>query len=291
MTWTPTSAGSYIKFSGAADAEKNNLIDSAKSGTPTFASGDVTVPIDTGETITNLFRNTTAATFYGDSVTGIDVVDTGGLQGDSYLQGDGTNLNVEFPAVTMARGDTMECDYIHDSTGSNQYMWDALTNSNRFYTRVNLNTNAFSIGGSLWIDGVEYGVGNTGTATLVDGQAYHIKEVATAVGSVGTLFSRYGGVSESYGIMGNVIITQPAGTIEYDLNNVTDNGDGTGTVLNTGTNTGHGSATVYNFVAATDIVAVPNNTFSYDLSEGTGTTLGSTPSGKDITLVNSPTWS
>jgi len=285
MTWTPKGAGSYIKFTGAADLEKANLVDSAKSGTPTFASGDVTVPIDTGETITNLFRNTTAATFYDGDVTAIDAVDTAGIQGGDYLQGDDVNLACRFDEIIIAIGETVEIDWIREPVKT--MLLDGTSSGNRMRFEFEA-------------DGSEAVMGSTFTYTVNGGAPVAnlpVDEVssfvltATATAGLTRMFETRTLAHRGGGLVGNLVVTQAAGTTIYRMDNVVDNGDGTGTVPNTGTNVGQGDMTIYNFVAATDVVTVPNNTFSYDLSEGSGSTLGSTPSGKDITLVNNPTWS
>jgi hypothetical protein len=284
MTWTPTGAGSYIKFSGAADAEKNNLIDSAKSGTPTFASGDVTVPVNTGAVVTNLFRNTTAATFYDGDVTDVDVVDNAGIQGGDYLQGDATSLYCEFPTLAIATGETVAFDF-KQLNGDTLNLDGSSPRLVLYWSSVGRNSFAPS-NITITTDGVN-GKGQTATV----GDVHNC--LVTVTSSTYNLSRVHRNHASNYsgGIVANLIITQAAGTTIYKMDNVTDNGDGTGTVPNTGTNTSQGDMTIYNFVAATDIVTVPNNTFSYDLSEGAGTTLGSTPSGKNVSLVNSPTWS
>jgi hypothetical protein len=283
MTWTPTGAGSYIKFSNASDSEKANLLDSAKSGTPTFASGNVTVPVNTGAAITNMFRNTTAATFYGAGVDSIDAVDTAGIQGGDYLEFDAVNMYAEIPTINLVTGDTVAVDYNRGS-GLKISLLDATTD------RL---TVIFDSNGAIQYpsSNFTYTVNGVTSGTVPANAVSHIVVTTTSackwqyVIKIGTTNAIWGG-----GMVGNYLVTQAAGTTIYRMDNVTDNGDGTATIPNTGTNTSQGDMTIYNFVASTDIVIVPNNTFSYDLSEGSGTTLGSTPSGKNITLVNSPTW-
>jgi hypothetical protein len=290
MTWTPNGAGSYIKFYGASDAEKNNLIDSAKSGTPTFASGDVTVPVNTGAVITNVFRNTTAATFYGAGLDSIGAVDTSGLQGEDYLKGDGTALYSQIPIVTLAVGDSIEMDIVFNPPPIAAYFWDVVGSPRSYCYCDSIGRVFYPTGMQLQVDGSN---ASSGATVLVSGRSYTLKMTQTALSNnrigVFYVFRSFAGNFNS-SIFGNIKFTRVGGdTIIYTMSTITDNGDGTGTEVNTGTET-FGDMTISNFVAATDIVAVANNTFSYDLSEGSGTTLGSTPSGKNITLVNNPTW-
>jgi hypothetical protein len=315
MTWTPTGAGSYIKFSGAADAEKNNLIDSAKSGTPTFASGDVTVPVNTGAAITNIVRNTTAGTFGNVALTGIDAVDTAAIQGGDYLKGDAVNLNVTLGgAITLTGNFVFTIPYIRKSAsypgaGASEAIFDEdyvmLVGSTSSGTSLYLgNGTSFVVTAlgitSLPLDVVSVLVARRVGTTVtfeIDGV---VKGTSTAVGNdlslpliSSTMFlQRQIANQPASGILGVCTLEDGAAGVTYkwDFDAVTDNGGGTGNVPQTGTGT-LVDATVNNFVAATDIVTVPNNTFSYALSEGVGSTLGSTPSGKNITLVNNPTWS
>jgi hypothetical protein len=288
MTWTPNGAGSYIKFYGASDAEKNNLIDSAKSGTPTFASGDVTVPVNTGAVITNVFRNTTAATFYGAGLDSIGAVDTSGIQGGNYLQGDGTGVYTRIPTLAHAIGDTVEMNVRIDGTsGLNGQIVDGDNVGARLYVYGQTNISFNSAVVTLVLDGVAKG---SPTGVLNIGQVYNFVFTVTAACNSAFIGSRFNVADFFHGIMSYKHTSASTGlTTIYALDNVTDNGDGTANAPQTGTSA-QADATVNSFVAATDITTVPNNTFSYDLSEGSGTTLGSTPSGKNITLVNNPTW-
>jgi hypothetical protein len=301
MTWTPNGAGSYIKFYGAADAEKNNLIDSAKSGTPTFASGDVTVPVNTGAVITNVFRNTTAATFYGEGLDSIGAVDVAGIQGGDYLRGDAVDVSLVLPStITLANDYIISFDWIrldHPTLTYQDFMGSSSGKLRQFNTGrllVDDGTNRNFSTGPVADDQLHYII--TRTSGVLSAEANGVSlggDLSTTASLViDNLMTSSGGAARmAASPIANIIINDVTAGVTYkwDFDNITDNGDGTGNSPQTGTSS-QADATVQNFVAATDIVTVPNNTFSYDLSEGSGTTLGSTPSGKNITLVNNPTW-
>jgi hypothetical protein len=299
MTWIPTSAGSYIKFYGAVDAEKNNLIDSAKSGTPTFASGDVTVPVNTGAVITNIVRNTTAGTFGDVTLTGIDAVDPAGIQGGDYLEFDAVNSRLSIPTITITGDFVYECDFISTS-GTSNLDGVSLFASSSGNGSVGLwnNNSSFSGTNSVGCIALVSGFPTIASSAYTRGQPSHFKLTRTGatieveidgavVGSTASYGSgaitfnsigAYNYAGTNYfqgGTVANVVLTWGGYTYKYDLNNITDNGDGTGNAPQTGTAT-HGDATVINFVAATDIIDVANNTFSYTLSEGAGAKLSST---------------
>ncbi len=99
----------------------------------------------------------------------------------------------------------------------------------------------------------------------------------------GSVYSRVGDAIANF-----VVSINQGDTYEYLLNNITDNGDGTGLAPNTGNTGSSFDGTVQNYDASTDLVTIPNNTRNYPVAtDGNIQPDTLNPgAGNDATIVN-----
>ncbi len=220
-------------------------------------------------------------------VRDIDFQDDSAIQNGTFLEGDASAVYVDVGTHTIENDSTIDI-WLRKWTAFtvNKIVFGGNHAANYY---LNISNNGDSL--SFWINGqnINFAMAALGVPQFQSGQDYHLSfhmkdntltftrngdiigssPFTTLHTSPFTLYllrsetiANYNDLSMQFKITHN----SSGDTYEYLLNNVTDNGDGTGLAPNTGNTGSSFDGIVQNYDPLTDLVAIPNNTRNYPVS-------------------------
>jgi hypothetical protein len=214
-------------------------------------------------------NNTGTSNFLGGRIWDVEYTDLSFIQDGEFLQGNGADLYVQVN-IPVGVSDTLKVEYQHEaSVGTQAFMAGDFTAA----LGVIGASGAFSFGSyfsSVTVDGSPI---VSGGFSFVSGQSYVVECILNTAENITNVYSTSSPGAFNGGIFAGLEVTKLNNdTYYYTLKDgdIIDNGDGTGTVVNTGTTGSAFNATIQNYSSGTDLVAKANNSRLYKIDEESG---------------------